>query len=211
MLTLQQVIQRPSGRAGPVVAPVAAFAARQRDAALWERRALAGARIVHAEGDLGRRFAAIRRDSLAQRPRAELAATTAAERRRLRAEGTGSVTHMPGGLADLALGAGFLQLLHGAPATLAGDTVSVMRAAGEAGLIDAGAAEQLAEAAALWRNLRGMLRLTVAADSIEGELGPAIAGVVGRSCGALLLDSLDRTVRETAAATAERLDALIAA
>ena len=219
---------RPSGHAGPVVASLAAFADRQRDAALWERRALAGARVVYGEGDLGERFAAIRRDALTwPGGRAELAAASGEERRQLRARGARSVTDMPGGLADLALGAGFLHLLHPAPETLDGATGSVMRAAGEAGLIGRAAADELAEAAALWRNLRGMLRLTVAgdalvgdagggdrgasdgSDSIEGDLGPAIARVVGRSCGALLLDSLDRTVRETAAATASRLDALL--
>ena len=219
---------RPSGHAGPVAVSLAAFAERQRSAALWERRALAGARVVYGEGDLEARFAAIRRDALARAGgRAELAAATAEERRQLRARGARSVTDMPGGLADLALGAGFLQLLHEAPETLTGGTVPVMRAAGEAGLIDGRAADELAEAAALWRNLRGMLRLTVAddslggdslaggadadaGDSIEGDLGPAIGSVVGRSCGALLLDSLDRTVRETAAATASRLDELLA-
>ena len=204
--------QRPSGHAGPVVSSMAAFAERQCGAALWERRALAGARVIHAEGDMGERFSAIRRDALGERrARAELAAATAEERLQLRREGARSVTRMAGGLDDLAMGAGFLQLLHAAPETLAGDAISIFRAAGEAGLVDAEMAGALAEAAGLWRNLRGILRLTVAADSIEDDLGPAIGGVVGRSCGALLLDSLDETVRETAADTARRLDALVAA
>ena len=77
--------------------------------------------------------------------------------------GPWDIKHMSGGLVDVEFIAQYLQLRHGAasPEILVRDPVAVLEAVGSRGLIDPGVAERLAAAALLWRNLQGVLRLTV--------------------------------------------------
>ncbi len=79
---------------------------------------------------------------------------------------------------------------------------SVFRAAAEQGLIDGGIADTLAEAAALWRNLRGALGL-VADDGVPAEtLGTGAKETLALSCGLDDFEALTAAVDEMAARAA---------
>ena len=207
---------RPSGTAGPFACPISVFAARQSaDAQLWEHRGLTRARAIHAEGELAERFEEVRQSALRQkRNHLSLADEFAAGRARRAdggADGLWSIERMPGGLADMEAAAQFLQLRHGAdaPAILAGDTISVFEAAGNGNLLDPTVAEELAEAARLWRNLLGVLRLAFEGDFDERAATAASKAVIGRSCGRFMFDALLDTIRETAERAAGHVDGLL--
>ena len=210
---------RPSGAAGPIACSLAAFAAyHEKEAWTWERQALTRARVVLSTGGLGEEFEHARLDVLARpRERGALAADVAAMRERIRSErggggGRWSVRHMRGGLLDVEFIAQFLQLLHAAeaPDVLARDSISVFGAAGARGLVDAGAARELAEAAALWRNLEGVIRAAVGARAEGEEAEGAIENLLARSSGKAVLDALVESMRDTAERVARRFDELVA-
>ena len=93
---------------------------------------------------------------------------------------------------------------------LAPDAVSVFRGARKRGLIATEVADRLVDAATMWRNLRGSLRL-VADDGSQVETAdPRVRAVVVRSCGLDDFDALDAAIRDTASRTAADIDALAA-
>lgn len=200
---------RPAGKAGPIASSLEAFTKYQEtDAWTWERQALTRARVICAEGDLADRFGAVMLSALtAARDPDTLVADIAEMRERLRREhGTDdvwSVKHLRGGLVDIEFISQYLQLRHASdvPEILAGDTASVLKIAGERGLIDRQAAEELAEATALWRNLQGILRLTIEGGFAEDNAAPALKAVIAPACGAVDFDALKQTMRMTAAQT----------
>ena len=209
--------RRASGHVGPAVCPMARLADRRDgDAGVQERRALIRARVVHAEGGLDDAFEAARRSILA-RPLAEAGIAAGIAKMRATAPKGGtfddafSVTHAPGGLVDTELAALYLRLSHAeeAPEILAGDAVSVFEAARAHEWIDPETAIEFADAARLWRNLAGILSLTVADAAIPDDRLPEVRNVIARSCGAPILESFDQTVRETASWTARRFDAML--
>ena len=154
---------RPSGNSGPIACSLEAFVRYQQSSAwTWEHQAMTRARVILAEGDLDACFETVKLSVLA-RPRdpASLAGDVADMRQRLQREhgcsARGSIKLMPGGLMDVEFVAQFLQLLHGAefPEILLGDPIAVFEAAAARGLVDAGVASEISEAARLWRNLQG--------------------------------------------------------
>ena len=211
--------RRASGASGPVACSLAAFARYHDDPDRVEAHcALAGARAVYAEGDLGERFDAARRAALDRpRERAALAAAVAAAGETVRgaraADDAWSIEHMRGGLSDVRFAARFLQLLHArsAPEILAGDAAAVFETARERGLADPEAARELAAAGGLWRNLQGILRLAVGDEFVEAEATAALKNAVGRSCGRLAFEALVESISETANRAARHCDAVMAA
>ena len=88
------------------------------------------------------------------------------------------------------------------------DTASAFRTAGERGLLDADAAERLAQAATLWRNLHG-IRSLVADDELDVESAKAgVRAAIARSSGFDDFHALTRAVRETASQTTADIDTL---
>ena len=210
---------RPSGNAGPIVTSLAAFSEHFRaDAETWQHQALAPARVVWAEGDLGERFEEARGRVLAQAGSGDgLAAALSGLRERMRGENTGediwAIEQKRGGLIDAEFIAQYLQLQHAAAAGdgdgLAGDSVAVFEAAGSRGLIEPQTARELADAATLWHNLHGILSLTVEERFVEATAPPALLAVIGRACAMSDVASLKETMRETAARTAAHFDRLL--
>lgn len=200
---------RPAGDAGPIASSLEAFTKYQESEAwTWEYQALTRARVVCAEGDLGTRFDRIMRSVLtAPRDDAKIQADVAEMRLRLRKEhGTDDIwspKHLQGGLVDIEFIAQYLQLRHAAghPDILAGDTVSVLGRARENGLVDQTFAEDLIEAATLWRNLQGILRLTVEGRFDADSAAPALRTVIARACGAVDFDALVQTMKTSAERT----------
>lgn len=207
---------RPAGNAGPIASSLEAFTKyQQSEAWTWEYQALTRARVVCAEGDLGARFDDVMRAALiAPRDEAKILADVAEMRERLRKEhGTDdlwSPKHLRGGLVDIEFIAQYLQLRHAAghPDVLAGDTVSVLRRAAAEGLVDAEMAGDLIEAATLWRNLQGILRLAVEGRFDADSAAPALKTVIARACGAVDFDALVQTMQTSAERTIAHFDAV---
>ena len=214
-LTRDNLLLAPVARddiGGPLT--LAAFAEQVQAADSGaELLALARARCVFVVGDRGieEKVARSLRDGLggdAARERL-LAEVREGDARALESD-LASVADMRGGLGDIERAALSLRLtLGGAEGDLAnGDAASVFRAAGRRGLIAEDAAERLAEAATLWRNLHGSTRL-VSGDGFAADAVPPAAGaVVADACGADDLGALAATVRDTASRTAADIDAL---
>ena len=121
-----------------------------------------------------------------------------------------SIADMPGGLGDLERAALALRWAPGGDGSEMrnGDPASVFRTAGSRGLIADDAAERLAEAATLWRNLHGSLRL-VAGDEFAVDTARAtVKAVVAEACGLTDFDALAATIRQAAARAATDIAAL---
>ncbi len=210
---------RPTGNSGPIACSIEAFTRYQTtDAWTWEHQALTKTRVICAEGDLGERLAAVIGAVLrTARPPDELAARVADMRARMRREhpgcGAWSIKHMRGGLVDVEFIAQFFQLRHAAefPDVLRSDTVAALEAAGALGLVEARTADELAGAARLWRNLQGILRLTVAETFAGDTAAPALERVIARAAGSAAFEALEETIRRTAARTAAHFETLIGA
>tara|TARA_R110000868_G_scaffold1253_4_gene9689 strand:+ start:11111 stop:14071 length:2961 start_codon:yes stop_codon:yes gene_type:complete len=207
---------RPAGEAGPIASAFEAFIKyQQTDAWTWERQALTRARVICAGGDLGARFDKVMRDVLTTpRDPEKLASEVAEMRGRLHKEhGTDdvwSVKHLRGGLVDIEFIAQYLQLRYGAevPEILARDTASVLKASGEHGLIEKDVASDLMSATILWRNLQGILRLTVEGRFDPASAAPALKSAIVRACGAVDFDALTQTMQQSAAQTIGHYDAI---
>ncbi len=175
---------------------------------------LARARCVFACGDAGTagQFDEARRDILVHgAARSALIAELRETPGRVVESGPLAVDDIPGGLHHVECAARYLQLSHAAdtPGILAPDAVSVFRAAGAQGVISAAAAERLAGAATMWRNLRGILRL-VAQDDFSAETAAApVKSVIARSCGADDFEALTVAIQSTAACASRAIDTLI--
>ena len=214
------VARQPAPRAGPTRAGVEdrALARRLRrpyhrtEGAAAELLDLARARCVFTSGndDLSERFERARRDVLAHgAARDRLVAELREAPGDAPAPGPLAFEDMRGGLRDVERAA---RLLHVAGAADPSDTpapsaASLFKAAGESGRMPREAAERLAEAAATWRNLRGILRLVADDDLAAETAGPKVEAVIARACGSSGFDALIATVRETAAGAAADIDA----
>ena len=206
----------PRGREARPVLSLAAFADRHRtDGKAAELLDLTRARCVFTSGDDGsrERFERVRQEVLVHgAARDKLTADLREAASDAPAPDPALTEDMRGGLRDVERAARFLYMIHAADASAvtAPTAASVFRAAGEHGLIPNDAAGRLAEAATLWRNLRGILRL-VAEGRVALEMAdPGIKAVVTRACGMDDVDALTATVRETAARAAADIDALTA-
>lgn len=122
-----------------------------------------------------------------------------------------AVEDIPGGWRDVERAARFMQLQHAGEGAgmLVPDTVSVFSAAGGCGVISTEAAVRLVEAATMWRNLRGILRLVakdgVSADAVSLQAKAAIA----QACGMNDFDALAARVGVLAERAASDITALI--
>ena len=173
---------------------------------------LTRARCVFSSGDadLAQRFDEARRDVLVHGAARDGLVEELRERGGdTPAAGPLSIEDMRGGLRDIERAARFLQVVNAADAC-APQAASLFKAAGEHGLMTLESAERLAEAATMWRKLRGIVRL-VANDGLAVETaGPKVEAVIARACGSSDFEDLAATVREKAARAAADIDALTA-
>jgi glutamate-ammonia-ligase adenylyltransferase len=160
---------RPNGNAGLMVSSLRAFETYQRESAwVWEHQALTRARFAAGDAELGARFEALRREILATpRDLKALGDEVRAMRRRM-TEGHPNrstlfdVKHDAGGMVDIEFLVQYLVLAHASthPRLLdnAGNIALLMRA-GEAGLVDATLAAEVAQAYRDLRRMQHVLRL----------------------------------------------------
>ena len=204
------------GRTERAVRSLADFREHHRSAGTSaELLDLVRARCVYTTGDddLSERFEEARQDALIHgAARDSLIAALREPPRDAPAPGLASIEEMRGGWRDVERAAGMLYMTHAGEASPAASPIaaSVFRDAGERGLVPKDKAGQLAEAATMWRNLRGAVRL-VAEDGLRVEsAGPRVGAVIARACGMDDVDALSAAVRDTAARAAANIDALTA-
>ncbi len=124
--------------------------------------------------------------------------------------GLQSFETMRGGLRDVERAAAYLIVTHAAtaPELIAAGTVSVFQGAGEGELIPEDSAQRLAEAARMWRNLRGILRLLGEDDNVDEAIYPMARSAIAGSCGTENFDALNAAIKTTAARATTDIDAL---
>ena len=174
---------------------------------------LARSRCVFTSGDAGleKRFKDTRLEILAN------GAARDALLNELRQAGEGtpeaglqSFEDMRGGLREVERAAAYLAVTHAAtaPEVIAAGTVSVFQSAGESEVMPDDSAQRLAEAARMWRNLRGILRLLGENDNVDNATWPMARTVIARSCGTEDFDALSAAIKVTATRAATDIDAL---
>ena len=167
---------RPSGNAGPVATTLAGFVKYQESEAwTWEHMALTRARSIAGDPALSSRIEAAIQDIL-RRPRDpdKLLRDVAEMRERIdrerKAQSVWDSKHLRGGLVDIEFLAQYLQLRHAAevPDILSPASETVFSECGKAGLLPTEDAEHLIASHRLFREIQGLLRLTVG-DSFDEE------------------------------------------
>jgi glutamate-ammonia-ligase adenylyltransferase len=180
--------------------------------------ALTRARVVAGPRALGGAVMAVVRDVLAQ-PRDEmvLAKDVAAMRERMAEQHRNSpvweVKHRRGGLVDIEFIAQYLQLREAArhPDVLQQNTAAALAALARAGALDPTAAEELHAALHLWRNVQGLIKLTVAEPFDEAAASPAIKLLLARGAEAIDFDRLKSDMASAAAAAFGHYRAIVEA
>jgi len=203
---------RPQGQDGPLVTSVPAMAKYYGGAGAagaawtWEHMALTRARPVLGDSAFTDRISAVVRDALtAPRDAAALRADVRDMRARIAKEHPPKhawhVKYLHGGLIDLEFLAQTLQLQHAErhPEVLRPGTRDAFRALADAGLLDAGEAEDLIAATRLMRQVQGLLRL-MAGEAIHEDRAPdGLKAQLARACGAASFDELRARVQDAAA------------
>ena len=204
----------PGRRKGRPVRSLAGFAEHYGTAApAAELLELTRARCVfqHGAADMGQRFEAARREALGAGAARDTLIAELREAGNGAAEpGLSALEDMRGGAQHVERTARLLQLhLAGdAPDDPAPDAATVFQAAAAQGRIAEDAAADLADAATLWRSLRGALRLIAeGGDSVE-TLGSGARAVLAQSCGRDDFDAQHAAVVETATRVAAAIAAL---
>ena len=195
----------PAGPKSPVAVPLADLAERCRGMVSDGVPALTRARCVFECGDseVGLRFDEARQVFLRNFMEQGSATDRLRELPETGAEvGVATFERMRGGLADVEKAARFLQLT-GAEATFEDPAPSAVA------LFEAVGNGQLAHAAAMWRDLQGILHLIG-----DGEFDPASASRTVRStvaiaCGHENFDALASSVAEVAARANSQIDTLL--
>ncbi|MDB5773476.1 MAG: glnE [Burkholderia sp.] len=189
---------RPDGASGLLVSSVASFEKYQSTSAwLWEHQALTRARFCAGDVEIGSRFEAIREKVLRQ-PRDEdkLAQEVLAMRRKMRDAHPNrtmlfDLKHDAGGMIDIEFIVQFLVLRHASTyPQLTADigNIALLKLCGDLGLIDAGLAQQVANAYRTFRKLQHKIRLQgqerarVEPEQVKNEIG-AVKLLWGNCCG----------------------------
>ena len=184
---------RPSGTKGPLAASLTAFRRYHRELAwTWEQMALTRARVVAGPAALGDTAMAAVRDVLTRRRDGKRLAAEVADMRGRMAEQHRSppiwdAKHRRGGLIDIEFIAQFLQLREAArhPEALRQNTAAALAALARAGALAQPAADELLDALTLWRNVQGLIKLTVAEPFDETTASPALKLLLARGAGAV--------------------------
>ncbi len=195
---------RPSGNAGPLATSFNAFMKYHAEAAwTWERMALTRARIVVGEGEFKNELGAAIRNILTE-PREPDALLRDVADMRARIErdrkscGDWDIKNRRGGLIDIEFIAQYLQLRHGTenPAVLSPNTTEALQRLSDSGFLDRAVASTLIDAMRLWRNLQGVLRLSVGDDFDEAVASEDTRAMLARGCAMESFDELNRTVSD---------------
>ncbi|MGH7124344.1 MAG: bifunctional [glutamine synthetase] adenylyltransferase/[glutamine synthetase]-adenylyl-L-tyrosine phosphorylase, partial [Stellaceae bacterium] len=209
---------RPSGTKGPLATSFTAFRKYHAESAwTWEHMALTRARPVAGSPGLGDQvMAEVRRVLTGARVADRLVIDVADMRRRIadqhRRPPIWNAKHRRGGLIDIEFIAQHLQLrwAYQFPEVLRQNTGAALAALGRAGVLDAGAAETLDRALTLWRNVQGLLKLTVDEPFDEAAAPPALRTILARGTGAIDFERLKSDMTAAAEDVRARYAKLVA-
>ncbi len=218
LLSQRNLLLAPLGRdwKGGAVRSLSEFVEHHRNSRTpGELQELILARCVFVSGDrdVGARFESARRDVLVgSAAREPLIASSRVANYSASEPSLMSVEGMRGGLKDIERAALLLRLTYGAdaPDLLATDAISVFRRVGKRGLIASEVADRLVDAATLWQNLRGSLRLVTDNGGEIESAAPKVKDAVARACGMDDLEALADAIRAKAPRIAADIDALAA-
>jgi glutamate-ammonia-ligase adenylyltransferase len=198
---------RPSGNSGPLSSSYESFLKYHRESAwTWEHMALTRARIVLASDHFRDDLEYVIRSILtAPRESDTLLRDVASMRARIERDrksgGDWDVKNRRGGLVDIEFIAQYLQLRYGAahPEILSPNTTDALLRLKHAGILDPGMSESLVKAMHLWRNVQGVLRLSVGDDFDEASASSDTRAMLARGCKMEDYETLKQTVSENAA------------
>jgi glutamate-ammonia-ligase adenylyltransferase len=202
---------RPSGQKGPIATPLDGFIQYQRqDAWTWEHMALTRARVICGPGDLAARIASAVRDALAlkrdpDKLRADVADMRSRMAREHRSDDVWEVKHFRGGLVDVEFITQYLQLRHAHdhPEILSTNTTEALGRVARAGLLDGERCADLIAAVRLWRNVQGLLRLSLTSKFDDATAPTGLRQVLAEAADVKNFDDL-KAKMESAAATVRR-------
>ncbi len=208
---------RPSGTQGPLATGLAAFRRYNDELAwTWEHMALTRARAVAGSAELAASIGPIVRDILV-RPRDpdRLVADVDDMRRRIAEAQKGAnpldLKHRRGGMIDIEFLAQYLMLRAAAEHddVLRQNTRAALEALRRTGVLAADAADTLIESLALWRDLQGLMKLTVDEPFDEARVAPALGAILGQD-GAFDFSALAAKIEERAAAALAAYERIVA-
>ncbi len=210
---------RPSGTSGPAASSFTAFKRYHQELAwTWEQMALTRARIIAGAPRLA---AATQQEIRAILTRArdlgQLAIDVDDMRRRIeeshRDPPFWDVKHRRGGMLDIEFINQYLQLRTAAerPAVLNVNTVDALRGLERAGILAAGAADDLVQALTLWRNVQGLLKLTAEEPFDEAAAPPALKAILAAGAGSVDFGTLKEDMEAAALRARSHYDAILAA
>ena len=208
---------RPSGKSGPVATSLPAFVVYQEEHAwTWEHLALTRARVISGSEHLRHDIESTIRSVLAQkRDRAKIAADVRDMRGRI-AQEKGSkdrwdLKYVGGGLIDIEFIIQYLQLIqaHDHPGILDQNTVGALEKLRAEGLLSAGDAEVLVQAAQLYNSLTQIMRLCQE-GRFDAEKAPAgLTSLLSRAAGVPDFSRLAPLLEEVQHGVAQCFDRLI--
>lgn len=202
---------RPSGNAGPLASSFDSFVKYHRESAwTWEHMALTRARVVVAGDALKHRLETAISDVLtAPRDPGGLLRDVASMRARIERErppsGPWDIKNLRGGLVDIEFLSQYLQLRHAQehPDIVAHNTSDALIALSEHGVLDQDTATILYRAMSFWRNIQGVVRLSVG-ESFDQEILPdGCRTFLVTVCGHENFDLLHEEMMDTARACHE--------
>lgn len=205
---------RPTGNKGPVAISMEAFRKyHDEDAWTWERMALTRARVVAAPDGFKGRIEACIRDILSQKRDPKALANEVADMRDRTAKEHKSaspwtVKHWRGGLLDLEFIAQFLQLRHAHdhPDVLDGNTANAFLKLGAAGILPEDEAAFLSNSVHIWRNIQGLLRLTVGTEFDPDTAPDALKARLAKTSRAIDFVTLERVIEKMSAVVMRTYD-----
>ena len=163
------------------------------------------------EGDLDTDLEALRQSVLTARRDPESTVAALAAERRGQPTGSWDVVDRLGGLKDLELGSEALQLGLGAREVLVNGIGPTFEAAARSSsVLDTASAGQLAEAAALWQNVDGFIRMSSGSGAFDpGSLPPDQRQTLAEIAGVEDFEALPDVIAETAERTARLVTELL--
>ena len=219
---------RPSGTQGPVASSLAAFRRYNDELAwTWEHMALTRARAVAGSAELAASIGPLMHELLirARDPDRLVADVDDMRRRIADAHKTAApldLKHRRGGMIDIEFVAQYLMLREAAahPEVLRQNTRAALEALARAGALDADTAQTLITSLALWRDLQGLMKLTVDEPFDEANVAPALGAILGKDGGfdfsalaakiaasaTASLDVYERVIAHPAAAARQRIE-----
>jgi glutamate-ammonia-ligase adenylyltransferase len=202
---------RPSGNAGPLATSFDAFVKYHEDSAwTWEKMALTRARVVvagdtlkaHLEEAISTALTAPRDPEALLRDVADM--RTRMERDRP-AAGPWDMKNLRGGLVDIEFIAQYLQLRHAPdrsqdrPAIISANTTEALRRLRAGEFLDTKTADTLIAAMRLWRNVQGVIRLSVGENFDRPVLPEGCQQFMAEVCDSDSFDHLRTRIADTAA------------